>query len=79
MKTKLPKCSDVIKHLCEQLDTDIDSRKCRQLKRHLERCPNCRSYLNSLKNTIQLYARIPAPRASREVQRRLFTLLNLPH
>lgn len=61
------KCSDVVKHLCEELDADLNSRRCRDLRRHLKRCPNCRAYLDSLKKAIQLYQAVPPPPMSRRV------------
>ncbi len=79
MRTKLPKCSDVVKHICEELDADITSRRCREIRRHLTLCPNCRAYLDSLKKTVRLYARMSAPRPSSQTRRRFLSLLNLPH
>lgn len=79
MKTKLPTCSDVARHVCEQLDADINSHKCRQIKRHLERCPNCTAYLDSLKKTVRLYVHYRNPRVPAGSRKRLFAVLKLSH
>jgi predicted anti-sigma-YlaC factor YlaD len=48
------KCDEVYLHICDSLDEDLGSPQCRAIKKHLERCPECRSYLSSLKTTIAL-------------------------
>jgi RNA polymerase sigma factor (sigma-70 family) len=48
------KCDTVYLHICDHLDEDIASPRCRQIKQHLDECPNCRAYLDSLKKTIVL-------------------------
>jgi predicted anti-sigma-YlaC factor YlaD len=48
-------CIEVINHICENLGEDNDSPNCIALKEHLNNCPNCQSYLKSVKLTIELY------------------------
>ncbi|HPN37433.1 MAG TPA: hypothetical protein PL041_03455 [Melioribacteraceae bacterium] len=55
MKETNKNCSDVINHICENLGEDNNSPNCIALKEHLNNCPNCQSYLKSLKLTINLY------------------------
>lgn len=64
MKSRKPHCRDVFRHICGNLDEDLNSRKCRSIKKHLQGCPDCRGYLDSLKETILLYRRYPVPKRS---------------
>jgi len=77
MKKKPVKCPDVLEHICEELDTRLSSAKCRRLRRHLEECPNCTAYLDSLRKTISLYASVPSPRLPGKARKRLFAVLHL--
>ncbi|MFZ1081763.1 MAG: zf-HC2 domain-containing protein [Candidatus Kryptoniota bacterium] len=41
--------------MCEKVDRDLTSPTCKKLREHLERCPDCAAYYDSLKKTIVLY------------------------
>ena len=77
MNKKTVCCHDVLNHICEELDTRLTSAKCRELKRHLEQCPNCTAYLDSLRKTIRLYSSAPNPRLPRKARKQLFVVLKL--
>jgi len=77
MKTRMTKCTDVVDHICNELDTKLSSAKCRQIKRHLAKCPNCTAYLDSMKKTIRLYSTYPDPRVPAKTRRKLFAVLKL--
>jgi anti-sigma factor RsiW len=77
MKKKTIHCHDVLGHICEELDSKISSAKCRALKAHLEKCPNCTAYLDSLRKTITLYKATSNPRLSRKTHDELFAVLDL--
>jgi|WetSurMetagenome_2_1015567.scaffolds.fasta_scaffold774266_2 anti-sigma factor RsiW len=70
------KCDKVYLYICDNLDEDINSERCRQIKQHLAECPNCSSYLNSLKKTIALYRTLPAPPVPVETHRELFRTIS---
>ncbi|HVN49649.1 MAG TPA: zf-HC2 domain-containing protein [Bacteroidota bacterium] len=64
MRTKHPEtlcCRDIAKHVCENLDENIDSPLCRKIKKHLQTCPECSEDLSVLKKTIELYREYPEP------------------
>jgi hypothetical protein len=65
MKHLTTRCRNVFRHICDRLDADLDSRQCRAIKRHLDGCPDCVTYLRSLKQTVELYRRYPLPRRSK--------------
>lgn len=70
------KCEEVYLHICDHLDEDIQSERCRQIKKHLSTCPECSTYLATLKNTITLYKALPAPRIPAGAHRELFKTIN---
>ena len=77
MRKKPVRCPDVLNHICEELDTKLTSAQCRELKRHLAKCPNCTAYLDSLKKTVSLYAAAPVRRPSASTRKKLFAVLKL--
>ena len=66
------KCEDVYLHICDHLDEDMQSERCRRIKQHLAECPNCSEYLASLKTTITLYKALPPPRIPADAHKELF-------
>lgn len=69
------KCSDVFRHICDNLDSELGTKRCREIRRHLKACPDCRAYLASLKSTVTLYRSLPAPPLSRAAHDRLLRAL----
>jgi anti-sigma factor RsiW len=64
-------CRQVYQHICDHLDEDLASPRCRRIRQHLEGCPDCQAYLDSLKKTIILYRSAPSPRVPPVVHRAL--------
>jgi len=80
MKSKLIKihnCADVAAHICENLDYKLTSKKCREIKKHLEQCPNCTAYLDSMKKTVKLYRLVRNPRVPSSARTKLYKVLKL--
>ena len=71
----MTQCRKVYRRICENLDQGLDSPECREIKRHLEQCPDCLAYLDSLKKTVLLYRAMPSPPVSRAMRRRLFKIV----
>jgi len=44
--------------MCEKVDRDLASPTCKKLREHLEHCPDCAAYYDSLKKTIILYRNV---------------------
>lgn len=72
MKKKIISCKKVYTHICDNLDKDLNSPECREIKRHLDSCPNCVTYLDSLKKTIILFRDYPDPKVPKNVHGRIF-------
>ena len=64
MKKKKVTCNELFEHICENLDENLNSPQCKEIKAHFEECPDCQDYLESLKTTIKLYRSYPSPRLS---------------
>jgi hypothetical protein len=80
MKTKRERavhCKEVTKHVCEHLDEKMNSPRCRQIRKHLQGCPDCTAYLDGLKKTIELYRNISNPRVPQSAHKKLFAALKL--
>lgn len=50
-----PHSKRIIKELCNYLGQDLDHPMCKELIQHVEECPECRMYLDTIKMTISLY------------------------
>ena len=79
MKQKKTDCRHALRHICENLDKDLESRECRAVKRHLEACPNCSAHLLSLKETIGLYRHYKAPAGPKTTPGKILRILKGTH
>jgi predicted anti-sigma-YlaC factor YlaD len=77
MKKKHVTCKEVFNYICENLDEKINSPQCREIRRHLDSCPNCVAYLDSLKKTIRLYRAYPQPRFAGKARKKLHAQLKV--
>jgi anti-sigma factor RsiW len=68
-------CKTVYRYICDNLDEQVDSPRCRQIRRHLEGCPDCQAYLKSVTQTVNLYRSAPSPHVPAAAHRRLMTAL----
>jgi anti-sigma factor RsiW len=75
MTTKRVTHRKIFRHICENLDREMDSPECREIRRHMKGCPECFAYLDSLKTTVALYRRYAAPPLSEASRRRLRSLV----
>jgi predicted anti-sigma-YlaC factor YlaD len=71
-------CKRTYKYICENLDVDLNSPACTQIKKHLDNCPNCVTYLNTLKKTILLYKEYDKPGLKKSAKNRLKFIFKLP-
>jgi hypothetical protein len=69
-------CADVYEHLCDNLDEQLESEKCREIKAHIMECENCTALLHSLKKTISFYRNYPTPALSRQARSELFSVIH---
>jgi len=70
------RCKQIFAMLSEFLDGELPAKNCHQLERHLEGCPPCVAYLESLKTTVEACRRYQTPKApvpSKQVKAALLT------
>ena len=76
MKSENVNCKKVMSHICDSLGEDLNSPKCIDIKDHLENCPNCQKYFESVDSTVQFYKKYNVELDDKD-QDRLFSLLGL--
>ncbi len=69
-------CKKTYRYICDNLDERLDSPRCRQIRQHLENCPKCRAYLDSIKKTVALYKAGIAPDIPASAHRRLMKTID---
>lgn len=69
-------CEEVLDYICTHFGDDDDSERCRALERHLEKCPDCKSYCDSIDKMIGLY-RASSPCFSNDARRMLLESLGI--
>lgn len=72
-------CKEVYTHICEHLDEELLSPRCRSIKKHIETCSGCREYLQSLKSTVRLYTMLKPPPVSASARRKLSKVIDQLH
>ena len=70
------KCKEAYLRICDNLDADPDSEKCREVLKHLETCADCAALLDSVKKTVLLYKSTPTPRVPTATHKRLVRAIN---
>lgn len=76
MKNSKVKCKEVMSHICDSLGEDLNSPKCINIKDHLEKCPSCQSYFESVESTVKFYKKYNV-KLDNEGHQRLLSVLGL--
>ncbi|MBK7980786.1 MAG: hypothetical protein IPK06_12475 [Ignavibacteriae bacterium] len=76
MKNQNVSCKEVMNHICDSLGEDLNSPKCINIKVHLENCPSCQKYFDSVESTISFYKKYNVELDS-EGHNRLLSVLGL--
>jgi predicted anti-sigma-YlaC factor YlaD len=71
------RCKQAYRFICENIDQDLNSPRCRQIKKHLDACPECRAYLESLQGTVRLYKKRPLPAVPSSAHRQLIKAIDI--
>ena len=66
-----------IEEICDQFSEYLDSDKCKEIKKHLEDCPTCCAYVDTIRKTVELYKELPEDCVPEDVQERLMKVLKL--
>ncbi len=70
-------CRQAYRFICDNLDENVGSTRCRAIRKHIARCPHCRAYLDSLKETVRLYRSTAGPKLPRAAHRQLMKALGV--
>lgn len=76
MKEAKVSCKEVMHHICDSLGEDLNSPKCINIKSHLEECPNCQRYFESVDSTIKFYKKYNVE-LDQDGHKRLLSVLGL--
>lgn len=52
-------CLNILRQLSAYLDEDLPTNVCNEIRRHLGACPNCETFVTSLRQTIALFRHAP--------------------
>jgi len=76
MKKQITTCKEVMSHICDSLGEDLDSPKCINIKEHLDSCPTCQKYFESVESTVHFYKKYDV-NLDDEGHKRLLAILGL--
>lgn len=71
------KCKQAYHHICDSLGQDLESPRCREIRKHLEACPDCSAYLDSLKKTVLLYREASSRKVPPPAHKKLFRAIDI--
>ena len=55
-----PDCREIFARLSEYLDGELESDICSQLEEHMDDCPPCQAFLETLRRTVAVTRDLPA-------------------
>ena len=76
-QTAMLTCEEILNLLSEYVDGELSPDLCEAIERHMAECRDCYLVVDSLRKTLVLYHRLDPPDMPRDVETRLFRVLNL--
>lgn len=58
------RCLRILRSLSAYIDDELSVNICQEIRRHLGTCPNCETFVTSLRQTVSLCRHRPAPTLS---------------
>lgn len=58
------RCLRILRQLSAYIDDELSANICQEIRRHLGACPNCETFVMSLRQTVSLCRHSPAPSLS---------------
>jgi hypothetical protein len=69
---------EIYKQICDFMGEDLDAPVCKEVAEHLEKCPNCKVYLDTVKKTVTICQGTEKKEEMPEdIKNRLFKVLNI--
>jgi hypothetical protein len=76
MKSSLHK--DIYKQICDFMGEDLNAPVCKEVAEHLESCPDCKVYLDTVKKTVTICQESEKEQElPDDIKNRLFNVLNI--
>ncbi len=69
-------CDKVLDFICAQFGEEDDSERCKAVRKHLEECPDCAAYCDSIDKMVALY-RAASPSFPASARRHLLETLGI--
>ena len=69
---------DPLAEIFDYLDGEASDALCAQIEQHLESCNDCQIVVDTLRQTVNLYRRLPQPDLPGAARERLYKTLELP-
>jgi anti-sigma factor RsiW len=70
-------CQEILKHISDYVDGELEAALCAELEAHLAGCRNCRVMVDTVRKTITLYHAQPPADLPSDVKGRLYKVLKL--
>jgi anti-sigma factor (TIGR02949 family) len=70
-------CRELMDHVSDYIDGELEASICAELEAHLAGCPNCRIMVDTVRKTITLYHLQATTDLPSDVQGRLYKILDL--
>ena len=64
-------CREIFERLSEYMDGELDPELCERLEGHMDDCPPCVAFLESLRRTVRLVGSLEAPVLDEDARRRV--------
>ena len=75
---KSQKHNEIYFQICDFMGEDLDAPACKEVAEHIESCPNCKIYLDTVRKTVTLCQQIEKDeKLPLDVKDRLYKVLNL--
>jgi hypothetical protein len=69
---------EIVKRICDFMGEDLDAPACQEVAAHVEKCPECKIYLDTIKKTVTLCRDLEtSKKLPSDVNHRLFKVLDL--
>lgn len=73
-----PMHKEVYKQICDFMGEDLNTPVCKEVAEHLESCPNCKVYLDTVKKTVTICQETEKEKEiPQDIKNRLFKVLNI--
>ena len=71
------RCQHLLENMSNYLDGQASAELCAEIERHLDGCADCQVVVDTLRQTISLYHKLPQPELPPEAHLRLYKSLDL--